>query len=1032
MSKKKLPSLSTPPSSTNKGLDKWLNDVKVIIENTDITSVQADVAATKKQLADIAASGVGTPIPGPPGPPGPPGQTSYFHVAYADSADGSVNFNQSSGIYIGTYVDYNQTDSQLYTDYQWKKFEGTDGIPGTNGVDGKTSYLHLKYSNDGVNFTPDTGNGIGEDPGSWLGQYVDFIQADSTVFSDYVWKKIEGPQGVPGPTGYTWIRYADDNIGTGISNNPTGKAYIGFAYNKSTQTESNIPSDYTWSLIKGTDGVPGAPGADGQTTYTWIQYSDDSFNNVTTMYQTPTASTQSIGIAVNKTTQTESNVVTDYTWSKFKGDIGPQGNQGTPAYFYTAYGDDSSGANFSLTYSGQKYMGTYTSSNATQSTNPADYTWVLIKGADGAGLPPSSVVGAALTGLTGVASRSYVILTWNAIPTSNEAQYTIIYRNSVNDPNTAVEIGTSDTLVYADYIQSQGTYYYWVATQSRGSVNNPDGLPGAKSSVFSVTIQPSIDASNISQFVNPNAISDSQIANVDFNTVTGANKPENNATYGATFGSNISGQITSGNAANYVAVGALGADFIGVANLAAINADMGNITAGTMTNADNTFKIDLINKFIEISGVNGSASDDYIRIENGKIIQQIWTGATHQLAQSLNTIEVGTASNGATVTLSKYYATQPKILVTPYDTPIYNAAQSSQDQSIQIRAENIVENPAGSGTWQFDAVSRLVISSGNNVTSINYTVGPSSSGTLTSPVYTTQANTQDITVSVDLTSVRGSGTASTYKYRNVSWAIYYRASGSTGAYTAVSAGTTAVGATFNPVTDTQLVTFPGAGTWEFYVQASYSDAAGTFTSGTSSTQTITKTAVDATTQINKSYHDPFNGVNASDAGSASPVLGSYSPTPGWEMISVEYTWNYGYYMYLDAFQNSRATGLISATGISNISGDTGTGFTEHDVTLGYSSANQNISKSSGIINTSNYNQFYVKGNISSIANITPSAYDTVNINIILKLTNVKATITERQLTSTTASNTLKVNSYSSTLSGATQLSAGTLQWQAIL
>lgn len=66
----------------------------------------------------------------------------------------------------------------------------------------------------------------------------------------------QGPQGVPGPAGadgktlYTWIKYADDAQGGGISNNPTGKAYIGFAYNKETATESNNPSDYTWSDIK--------------------------------------------------------------------------------------------------------------------------------------------------------------------------------------------------------------------------------------------------------------------------------------------------------------------------------------------------------------------------------------------------------------------------------------------------------------------------------------------------------------------------------------------------------------------------------------------------------------------------------------------------------------------------------------------------------------------------------------------------------------------------------------------------------------
>lgn len=136
----------------------------------------------------------------------------------------------------------------------------------------------------------------------------------------------QGPQGVPGPAGadgktlYTWIKYADDAQGGGISNNPTGKAYIGFAYNKETATESNNPSDYTWSDIKGEDGIPGAAGADGKTYYTWVAYSDNA--DGTGMYQQPKDTTKYIGIAVNKETATESSNPSDYTWSKFKGEDG--------------------------------------------------------------------------------------------------------------------------------------------------------------------------------------------------------------------------------------------------------------------------------------------------------------------------------------------------------------------------------------------------------------------------------------------------------------------------------------------------------------------------------------------------------------------------------------------------------------------------------------------------------------------------------------------------------------------------------------
>ncbi|RUO44981.1 phage tail protein [Idiomarina aquatica] len=144
-----------------------------------------------------------------------------------------------------------------------------------------------------------------------------------------------GPQGVPGEPGadgqvyYTWIRYADDINGNGISNQPDGKFYMGLAYNKTSPTESNDPSDYTWSRFRGedgTDGVQGPPGEDGQTTYTWIAYSDSADGSG--MYQVPNSNTKYIGIATNKTTATESNDPSDYTWSRFRGEDGAQGPQG--------------------------------------------------------------------------------------------------------------------------------------------------------------------------------------------------------------------------------------------------------------------------------------------------------------------------------------------------------------------------------------------------------------------------------------------------------------------------------------------------------------------------------------------------------------------------------------------------------------------------------------------------------------------------------------------------------------------------------
>ena len=80
----------------------------------------------------------------------------------------------------------------------------------------------------------------------------------------------------------------------------------------------------------GNDGVPGPPGTDGSPRYIWIKYADDDLG--TDMSDVPTkvdgSTRASIGIAVNKTVQTESTNYLDYTWSKYVGNPGPKGVSG--------------------------------------------------------------------------------------------------------------------------------------------------------------------------------------------------------------------------------------------------------------------------------------------------------------------------------------------------------------------------------------------------------------------------------------------------------------------------------------------------------------------------------------------------------------------------------------------------------------------------------------------------------------------------------------------------------------------------------
>ena len=67
---------------------------------------------------------------------------------------------------------------------------------------------------------------------------------------------------------YTWTAFADDEKGTGISDNAYGKDYLGIATNRLTkEADLSDPTQYTWVKIKGEQGIPGTAGKDGQMLY---------------------------------------------------------------------------------------------------------------------------------------------------------------------------------------------------------------------------------------------------------------------------------------------------------------------------------------------------------------------------------------------------------------------------------------------------------------------------------------------------------------------------------------------------------------------------------------------------------------------------------------------------------------------------------------------------------------------------------------------------------------------------------------------
>ena len=248
-------------------------------------------------------------IQGVAGKDGTNGKTTYFHIKYSSVANptSSSQLTETPSTYIGTYVDFTETDSTDPKKYTWSQFVGSQGPKGEQGiagvgVDGKTSYLHIAYANsaDGKTgfSTSDSTNK------SYIGQYTDFTPNDSTDYTKYSWSLIRGKDGT-------------DGVSPTVSVTKNGKT--------TTITITDKNGTHTQTVKDGTDGTPGQTGKDGKTTYFHVKYSNDGGQTFTSN------SGEDVGAYIGTCTdynQADPTTVGVYTWARIKGEKGDQGVRG--------------------------------------------------------------------------------------------------------------------------------------------------------------------------------------------------------------------------------------------------------------------------------------------------------------------------------------------------------------------------------------------------------------------------------------------------------------------------------------------------------------------------------------------------------------------------------------------------------------------------------------------------------------------------------------------------------------------------------
>lgn len=119
---------------------------------------------------------------GIPGTNGTNGKTSYLHIKYSN--DGGKTFTGNSGedvgTYIGTCVDYNQSDPASVGSYKWAKIKGEQGATGATGPQGVTGNGIKSITN--YYLATASGSGVSASTSGW----TTTVQA-ITASKKYLW-----------------------------------------------------------------------------------------------------------------------------------------------------------------------------------------------------------------------------------------------------------------------------------------------------------------------------------------------------------------------------------------------------------------------------------------------------------------------------------------------------------------------------------------------------------------------------------------------------------------------------------------------------------------------------------------------------------------------------------------------------------------------------------------------------------------------------------------------------------------------------
>jgi hypothetical protein len=445
---------------------------------------------------------------------------TYIWYVYADDDQGTgISLSPVDKAFFGIVAGQRSptvsiADPDIF-DY-YTNPDGSQGLPGKDGESGQTSYLHIAYAN---NSSGSSGFSVSDSANkTYIGQYTDFTQADSTDNTDYNWTLIKGEDGVGG---FTLVNTANCTIlGNNITKTSGGSNWNAGAYSLESYTTCFASALF----LNAPRAMFGLSKDDGNSShFNTIDYAvyanGDTFSNGDNLgvYENGSdkgtfgnfSSTDILSIVNDGKTvkyfkngisfytslnnpsgpyrfdcsiDDENDTVNNITFGSSgsaggqgvqglqgedgeQGIRGPNGSNGTSSYFHIAYADTSSGGGFSQSPTNKEYIGTYVDSNPSDAGSGSSlWNWQLVKGSNGSngqnGTPGTN-------GATGQTSYLHIAYATNSNGSSGF---------SVSDSANKTYIGQYTDFTLAD--STDRTRYSWTLIKGDQGNTGPSGAQG--------------------------------------------------------------------------------------------------------------------------------------------------------------------------------------------------------------------------------------------------------------------------------------------------------------------------------------------------------------------------------------------------------------------------------------------------------------------------------------------------------------------------------------------------------------------------